>query len=79
MSQSKLEERDRTVVGYEWAIENAGNKEFIIDDVLGYDPEESVLGKIKSEIANETIDAVLEYMNSCLRELETAIEEGEIE
>lgn len=67
------------ILGYGLAIEDAGNKEFIIDDILGYDSEESVLGKIKSEIANETIDAVLDYMRSCMKELETAIEEGEIE
>ena len=79
MSQSKLEERNSTVVGYEWAIEDASNKEFIIDDVLGYDSEDSVLGKIKSEIANETIDAVLDYLNSRKHDLEISIEEQESE
>jgi len=55
------------VDGYTFAIEDAGNRNFIIDDMVGND--DSILGQMKAEIANETIDAILAYMETQRQEM----------
>ena len=49
---------------YDYAIEDANNKAFIIDDMLALMGDDSILGQIKAEVASETIDMVVEYMKS---------------
>lgn len=74
--RTELEER---LKGYDFAIEDASNREFIIDDLLGCFGDDSVLGKITEEIANKTIDAVLDYMHTQRSDMEIAFEEDEDE
>lgn len=55
---------------YDYAIEDAGNKEFIIDDVLGLDDEEgSIFVQMQREVASKTIDAVIEYLQTKRQEM----------
>ena len=62
-----LNEEERKLIKiYDMAIENASNKDFIIDDLMALGSDEgeySTLDKIKREIAGEAIDCVIEYMN----------------
>lgn len=60
------EQKKPIVSAYKKAIKDASNKEFIIDDMLGLMDDDSILGKMQKEIAEKTIDAVVEYMESCL-------------
>ena len=57
-------ENKLVITSYNFAIEDASNKEYIIEDLLGLLGDDSTMGKIKREIAEETIDAVVEYMES---------------
>ena len=53
----------RFIDGYREAVENARNKFHIIEDVMEVSALASdTLSNIKREIAEETIDAVLEYL-----------------
>lgn len=55
---------------YDYAIEDAGNKEFIIDDILGLDDEEgSIFVQMQREVASKTIDAVIEYLQTKRQEM----------
>lgn len=60
----RLNSSDKNFIdGYREAVENAGNKFHIIEDIMEVsDLVSDTLSKIKREIAEETIDAVLEYM-----------------
>ena len=53
----------RFIDGYREAVENARNKFHIIEDIMEVsDLASDTLSNIKREIAEETIDAVLEYL-----------------
>ena len=55
---------------YDYAIEDAGNKEFIIDAILGLDDEEgSIFVQMQREVASKTIDAVIEYLQTKRQEM----------
>ena len=60
----RLNSSDKNFIdGYREAVENAGNKFHIIEDIMGVsDLANDTLSKIKREIAEETIDAVLDYL-----------------
>jgi len=61
-----LTDEERSYVDvYGAAIEDAGNKAFIIEDLMGLRDEEEdtdLITKMQYQIAEKTIDAVLEYM-----------------
>lgn len=60
----RLNSSDKNFIdGYREAVENAGNKFHIIEDIMEVpDLANDTLSKIKREIAEETIDAVLDYL-----------------
>ena len=60
------EDEKKLIAMYDFAIDDAGNKEFIIDDLMGLysDENEDTLIKIQREIASKTIDAVIQYLQS---------------
>ena len=58
------EQQKRLVDVYDMAIEDAGNKGFIVDDLMGLGDDADILTKIKREVAEETIDAVVSYLSS---------------
>ena len=57
------EQQKRLVDVYDMAIEDAGNKGFIVDDLMGLGDDADILTKIKREVAEETIDAVVSYLS----------------
>ena len=58
------EQQKRLVDVYDMAIEDAENKGFIVDDLMGLGDDADILTKIKREVAEETIDAVVSYLSS---------------
>lgn len=58
------EQQKRLVDVYDMVIEDAGNKGFIVDDLMGLGDDADILTKIKREVAEETIDAVVSYLSS---------------
>ena len=64
-----LKDEDKKLIRYfDFAVETVENKDFIIEDLLGVDGD-STLDTIKREIAEETLDAALEYLASQRMEL----------
>ena len=64
-----LNEDERKLIAmYDFAIDDAGNKEHIIKDMLGLD-DNDILTKIQREVAEKTIDEVVEYMKRQRMEL----------
>ena len=69
-----LTPEERKMIGvYDLAIHDAGNKDFIIDGMLGYEDKlnASTLEQIKREIAEEPIASVVAYMQT--KRLETIV------
>lgn len=69
-----LNEEERNLIAmYDLAMHDAGNKGFIIDDMLGFEDAVNMttIEKIQREIAEQTIDAVIAYMES--KRLETIV------
>lgn len=62
-----LNEIERKLIAmYDLAIEDASNKGYIVCDMFGFGDEEedTIIDKMQREIAEKTIDAVVEYMKS---------------
>ena len=61
-----LNESQRKVIDiYDLAIKDAGNKAFIIEDMMGLSGDEEdtdIINKMQYQIADKAIDAVLEYL-----------------
>lgn len=47
---------------YDFAVEDALNKVFIIDDMMGLMADESTIGKIKKEVAEEVFEHLETYL-----------------
>ena len=47
---------------YDFAVEDALNKDFIIDDMMGLMGDDSTIGKIKREVAEEVFENLREYL-----------------
>lgn len=50
------------VDAFDIAVEAVENKEYIIDELMGLRKGSDILDSIRREIAGETIDAVLDYL-----------------
>ena len=62
-SEENLSAEDKKMIAiYDFAIEDATNREYIIEDMLGLHGDESLTAEITREIANKTLDSVEEYM-----------------
>ena len=68
-----LNESQRKVIDiYDLAIKDAGNKAFIIEDMMGLNGDEEdpdIINKMQYQIADKAIDAVLEYLTLQRQEL----------
>ena len=65
----RLSQRNKELVQmYDFAIEDASNKEYIIEDVMGIG-DATIMERMKQEIAIEAIDAVVTYMKAQREEL----------
>lgn len=58
------EENKKILSAYDFAIEDASNKEFIVGEMLECFGDDSTLGKIRREIAEEAVDAVVDYLKN---------------
>lgn len=47
---------------YDFAVEDALNKDFIIDDMMGLMGDDSTIGKIKRETAEEVFEHLRTYL-----------------
>lgn len=76
----RLHDEDKRLMDYyKYAVRDALNRDFIIDDMLGLDHDEEerpILDKIKAEIANEVFDAIEEYLETTEMENYVSIIDG---
>ena len=58
---------------FDFAIEDASDKTHIIDDMMGLMGDDTILGQLKREIAEETIDCVVDYLKLQKYEMELSM------
>ncbi len=73
--ETMTEDRANILRGYDFALEDANNKAFILDDLLELYGSDKIYDRIRRELYEEAIDAVVDYMRTQRLQMADAYEQ----
>lgn len=73
--ETMSKDRENILRGYDFALEDANNKQYILDDLLELYSSDKIYDRIRRELYEEAIDAVVDYMRAQRLQMADAYEE----